>query len=81
VPAIAAMSKVSMRACRCGYRAHGALLQVETIGESPVGAGHARDCRDVKGLNGEELTGTLCPVKQQNISGRISHRSVRNCRP
>jgi hypothetical protein len=47
MPAIAAMSKVSMRACCCGYRAHGALLQVESIGESPVGAGRARDCRAV----------------------------------
>jgi hypothetical protein len=28
MPAIAALSKVSMHSCRCGYRAHGALLQV-----------------------------------------------------
>ncbi len=47
MPAIAAMSKFSMRSCCCGYRAHGAYLQVETTGESLVGAGHARDCRDV----------------------------------
>ncbi len=31
MPAIAAMSKVSMRSCDCGYRAHGALLQVVVV--------------------------------------------------
>jgi hypothetical protein len=31
MPAIAALSKVSMRSCRCGYRAHGALLQVRVL--------------------------------------------------
>ena len=28
MPAIAALSKLSMHSYRCGYRAHGALLQV-----------------------------------------------------
>ncbi len=81
MPAIAAQSKLSKYSYRCGYRAHGALLQVESTDESLVGAGHARDCHNAKGLNGEELTNYLCTINQQNITGRISHRSVRNYRP
>ena len=31
MPAIAALSELSMHSCRCGYRAIGALLQVEML--------------------------------------------------
>jgi hypothetical protein len=31
MPAIAAMPKLSMHSCRCGYLAHGALLQVRVL--------------------------------------------------
>jgi hypothetical protein len=36
MPAIAAMTKLSMQSCRCAYRAHGALLQVETNNSLPA---------------------------------------------
>ena len=50
MPAIAARSKIVVLIFLCGDRAHGALLQVvlSCLGRTPVGAGHARDCREVE---------------------------------
>jgi hypothetical protein len=73
MPAIAALTKVSMHSCRSGYRAVSKIQRVPVEGrsvrktgraptggeaellhdrlirlnESPVGAGHARDCLSV----------------------------------
>ena len=50
MPASATSSKSSLLSDICGYRAHGALLQVvpRWLNRTPVGAGRARECHNLK---------------------------------
>jgi hypothetical protein len=69
MPAIAAISTLAVLIFLCGYRAHGALLQVVLLWliRTPVGAGHARDrcnidARGVDFLCGYRAHGALLQV-------------------